>query len=431
MQVALLIGMLLVLFMLGFAVTYSLGITAVTYMLLFFGSSFSLQIVAQKTIGGFGNFTLLAIPFFLLAGKLMNCGSITNRIFKLCNALVGWIPGGLGHANILASIVFAGMSGSAVADAAGLGTIEIRAMKDEGFDVDFAAAVTAASSTIGPIIPPSIPLIMYGVTVTASISTLLMAGIVPGVMMGLAMAVLVYIISKKRNYPCRPFPSLKEFWKLFKEGVLALLTPIILIGGILCGVFTATEASVVAVLYALLLICVIYREVGFKDIVNVFVETIYESAAVMLVVGSSTLFGYLVTRLQIPRLVADIVLDLCDTRVAFLLLVNVLLLIVGCFMETNAAILILAPILLPVAQTFGVGDIQFGIIMVLNLMIGLLTPPVGMVLYSTANVAHISFERMVKSVLPFYVPLFAVLLLVSFVPELSTWFPTWIASITG
>lgn len=427
MQVALLIGTLMTMFMLGFSVLYALGITSVVYMLAFFGNAFSLQIAAQKTISGFGNFTLLAIPFFLLAGKLMNCGSITDRIFRLCNAVVGWIPGGLGHANILASVVFAGMSGSAVADAAGLGTIEIRAMENEGFDTEFSAAVTAASSTIGPIIPPSIPLIMYGVTVGASIASLLVAGILPGVCMAITMAILVFIIAKKRNYPCRSFPSAKEFWDLFKGGFLALLTPVILIGGIMGGIFTATEASCVSVLYALFLIVIVYREVGLKDIIQVLREVCREAASVMLVVGTSALFGYLITRLQIPKLVAELFTAYCANKTMFLILVNVMLLIVGCFMETNAAILILAPILLPVAESFGIGEIQFGIIMVLNLMIGLLTPPVGMVLYATANVAKLSFESMVKSVLPFYIPLLIALLLVSFVPEVSLLLPTLIS----
>lgn len=424
MQIALLLGLLLIMFLLGVAVPYSLGICAAAYMIIFQGTTFSLQIVAQKTIAGFTNFTLLAIPFFLLAGKLMNCGSITNRIFKFCNCLVGWIPGGLGHANVLASIVFAGMSGSAVADAAGLGTIEIKAMEDEGFDTEFAAAVTAASSTVGPIIPPSIPLIMYGVTVGASISKLLVSGVIPGLLMAISMSIMIFVFAKKRHYPQHPFPKGKEIWQNFKASFLSLLTPVILIGGILSGVFTATEASAVAVLYALILIMIVYREANLKDLWRVLGEVVAEDASIMLVVGTSTLFGFLLTKLQVPKMAGQLLTSICSSKVGFILLVNLLFLIVGCFMETNAAILILAPILLPVAQSFGMTDIHFGLMMVLNLMLGLLTPPVGLVLYATARVSKISFESMVKATAPFYIPLGASLLLVSFIPWLVEWLPS-------
>lgn len=423
MQIAVLLGMLLIMFMLGVAIPYSLALSTVLFMILSPDVNLSLNIIPQKMIAGTTNFTLLAIPFFLLAGKLMNCGSITERIFKLCNALVGWIPGGLAHANVLASIVFAGMSGSAVADAAGLGTIEIKAMSEEGFDVDFSAAVTAASSTIGPIIPPSIPLIIYGVTVGASIASLLIAGIIPGLIMGITLSVMVFNISKKRNYPCRKFPTIKEIWDLTKYAFLALLTPVILIGGILGGIFTATEASAIATLYALILVTLVYREVTMNELYTVLCEVARESTAIMLVVGAATLFGFLTSRLQIPQKTAELLLEISSSKTVFLVLVNILLLVVGCFMETNATILILGPILLPVATQFGIHPVHFGIIMVLNLMIGLLTPPVGMCLYATASVAKISFERMVKAVAPFYIPLLVTLTLVTFVPGLVMWLP--------
>jgi tripartite ATP-independent transporter DctM subunit len=244
MLAAIFIGLLLVLFMLGVSVPYALAITGVVGMYATSGFGvMQLQTMVQKMVSGVNGFSLMAIPFFLIAGKLMNVGSITERIFDFCNVLVGWIPGGLAHANVLASVVFAGMSGSAVADAAGLGTIEIKAMEDQGFDTDFAAAVTAASSTIGPIIPPSIPLIMYGVSAGVSISTLLMGGVVPGLVCALSLAVMIVYFSFKRKYPRRSFPSLKEIWTSFRRAFLSLLTPVILIGGILGGVFTATEAA--------------------------------------------------------------------------------------------------------------------------------------------------------------------------------------------
>lgn len=350
----------------------------------------------------------------------MNVGSITERIFKFCNALVGWIPGGLGQVNILASVVFAGMSGSAVADAAGLGTIEIRAMKREGFDLPFAAGITAASSTIGPIIPPSIPLIVFGCVGSVSISKLLVGGIIPGAVCAVCLGIMVAIISMQRQYPRRRLPSFSELWQLFSSSILALLTPIILIGGILCGIFTATEAASVASAYALLLTVFIYKELKWADILKVIREVCIETASIMLVVSTSTLYGYMITKCQIPQTVLNLFLSVSENKAVFLLLINLFLLFVGCFMETNAAIMILTPILLPAAVTFGVDPVHFGLIMVFNLMIGLLTPPVGMCLYATARVANISFEETVKGAAPFYIPLIITLIAITAVPWLST-----------
>ena len=421
MLVAIFIGLVLILFLLGMAVPYALGLTAVVGML--YSGNFtisSMQTLATKMATGVNSFTLLAIPLFLLSGSLMNVGSITDRIFKFCNALVGWIPGGLGQVNILASIVFAGMSGSAVADAAGLGTIEIEAMKKEGFDSKFSAGITSASSTIGPIIPPSIPLVGYGSVAGVSIAKLLVGGILPGVACGICLGLMVAWMAIKRKYPRRKFPSAKELWDLFKHSFMSLMTPIILIGGMLSGVFTATEAAAVASLYAIILTTVIYRELNFKDIINVFKGCCKETAAIMLVVAASTIYGYMITKYQIPSMVLNFFLSVSNSKWVFLLLINVFLLFVGCFMETNAAIMILAPILLPAAIQFGVNPVHFGLIMVFNLMIGLLTPPVGMCLYATARVAKISFEDTVKGTAPFYLPLGITLILITCVPWLST-----------
>ena len=270
MLAAIFVGLLLILFMLGVSIPYALAITGIVGMYATGGFGvLQMQTMVQKMVNGVNGFSLMAIPFFLIAGKLMNVGSITRRIFDFCNGLVGWIPGGLGHANVLASVVFAGMSGSAVADAAGLGTIEIKAMEEQGFDTDFSAAVTAASSTIGPIIPPSIPLIMYGVSASVSISSLLMGGVLPGVLCAITLSIMIAIISIRRKYPRRHFPSAKELWHLFSRAFLSLLTPVILIGGIMGGIFTATEAASVASLYAIILTMVIYREAKMKDLYTV------------------------------------------------------------------------------------------------------------------------------------------------------------------
>lgn len=421
MLIAIYVGLVMILFLAGFAVPYALGISAVVGMV--YTGSFGfvqMQTMVTKMATGVNSFTLLAIPLFLLSGKLMNVGSITERIFKFCNALVGWIPGGLGQVNILASVVFAGMSGSAVADAAGLGTIEIRAMKNEGFDAPFSAGITAASSTIGPIIPPSIPLIVFGCVGSVSISKLLLGGIIPGIVCAICLGVMVAVMSIRRHYPRRSFPTLSELWRLARSSFMSLLTPVILIGGILSGVFTATEAAAVASAYALCLTVLIYRELKFADIIRVIREVCVETASIMLVVSASTLYGYMITKCQIPQMVLDLFLSISDNKAIFLLLINLFLLFVGCFMETNAAIMILTPILLPAAVTFGVDPVHFGLIMVFNLMIGLLTPPVGMCLYATARVANISFEDTVKGTAPFYIPLIITLIAITAIPWLST-----------
>lgn len=418
------IGLLVVLFLLGTPIPWAVGLTSVVVMII--EGNFSLVTIgtiAQKVVAGTNNFTLLAIPFFLLAAKLMNAGSITKKIFAFANSLVGWIPGGLGHANIMASILFAGMSGAAVADASGLGTIEVEAMKNEGFDAEFSAAVTAASSTIGPIIPPSIPLVMFGVAGGVSISKLLIAGLVPGIVMGLLLMVIVFFIAKKRDYPKRNLPGGREFLKLAFDAFFPLLTPIILIGGIILGIFTPTEAAAVAALYAFILTVVIYREINAHEVYQVLKEVALETAAIMIIVATSNLFGYLLIKTQIPNKIIVGLLDITQNKVIILLLVNVFLLIVGCFMETNSAILILTPILLPITSSLGIDPVQMGVVMVLNLMIGLLTPPIGMCLFATSRVANVSIEKIVVELKPFYVVLFVALMLVTFVPQLSLFLP--------
>lgn len=418
------IGLLVVLFLLGTPIPWAVGLTSVVVMII--EGNFSLVTIgtiAQKVVAGTNNFTLLAIPFFLLAAKLMNAGSITKKIFAFANSLVGWIPGGLGHANIMASILFAGMSGAAVADASGLGTIEVEAMKNEGFDAEFSAAVTAASSTIGPIIPPSIPLVMFGVAGGVSISKLLIAGLIPGIIMGLLLMVLVFFIAKKRDYPKRNLPGGREFLKLAFDAFFPLLTPIILIGGIILGIFTPTEAAAVAALYAFILTVVVYREINAQEVYQVLKEVARETAAIMIIVATSNLFGYLLIKTQIPNMIIAGLLDITQNKVIILLLVNAFLLVVGCFMETNSAILILTPILLPITSSLGIDPVQMGVVMVLNLMIGLLTPPIGMCLFATSRVANVSIEKIVVELKPFYVALFVALMLVTFVPQLSLVLP--------
>lgn len=416
---------LIVLFLLGFGAPYAIGIVSDFSLLLNNGlANFPFHTVAQKFINSGNSFTLMAIPFFLLAGNLMNTGGITKRIFKFCQTVVGWIPGGLAHANILASIVFAGMSGSAVADAAGLGTIEIRAMEDQGFDTDFSAAITAASSTIGPIIPPSIPLIVYATTAgTVAVSKMLMAGLVPGILMGIALAVMVVIISIKHHYPKSAFPKGKVLWDDFRHAFLSLLTPVILIGGMLSGIFTPTEAAIVCVVYAFILTVIIYREVTLKQVAQAVLTTAKESACIVFIICASNLYGYLLTRARIPQTLVTLISGVTSSPLVVLLLINVLFLIIGCFMDCNAAIMVMTPALMPLVTAFGIDPIHFGLIMVLNLMIGLLTPPVGMCLYTTARVAKIPLDRMIKAVAPFYIPLLVTLLLITVFPQIVLLIP--------
>jgi TRAP-type C4-dicarboxylate transport system permease large subunit len=420
----------------------------------------------HRMVGGVDSFPLLAVPFFIYAGNLMNSAGITNRIYNFALALVGWLRGGLGHVNVVGSVVFAGMSGTAVADAGGLGTIEIKAMKDHGYPVDFAVGITAASSTLGPIIPPSLPMVIYGVQANTSIGKLFAAGFVPGAIMALFMMGMVAYYAHVRKYGAdiafawgrmgRAFGELLavavtagvlyRLWgdqelgglvkfglplmavlvadKVFRfEAFMALLTPVILIGGMASGLFTPTEAAVAAVAWALFLGFVWYRTLSVKMLVKISMETIETTASVLFIVAAASIFAWVLTTTQVTEAIAQWVLSITDDKWTFLLLVNVFLLFVGCFMETIAAITILVPVLLPIATKLGIDPIHFGLVMVLNLMIGLLTPPVGMVLFVLAKVSRLGFEQTVKAVLPWMVPLFATLAIITFVPDVVMWLP--------
>ncbi|MEA2119640.1 TRAP transporter large permease [Halovibrio sp. HP20-59] len=381
-------------------------------------------VVMHRMINGVDSFPLLAIPFFILAGNLMNNGGITSRIFDFAKALMGWMRGGLGHVNVGASIVFSGMSGAAVADAGGLGTIEIKAMKDAGYDEEFAVGITAASSTIGPIIPPSLPMVIYGVMASVSVGQLFVAGLVPGLLMGLVLMAMITIISRRRGYTRDAVFSLGVLGHTFKRAFLSLLTPIIIVGGIMSGVFTPTEAAIAAVAYALFLGAVVYRILTWRRLLKVSMETIETTAVILLIVAGASIFAWILTSNQVTQHVVTLLGPFADNPIVTLIIINLVLILVGCFMETIAAITILVPVLLPVAVTAGVDPVHFGVIMVLNLMIGLLTPPVGMVLYVLSRVSGISFEKCMRGTLPFLVPLVIALLMVTFIPAISLWLPT-------
>ncbi|MFQ3620415.1 MAG: TRAP transporter large permease [Spirochaetales bacterium] len=411
----------LLLMLLGTPIFVSLGVASLLHLLV---ADLNLLTLPQRITNAANSFPLLAAPFFILMGNIMNTSGVTRRIFNFANTLVGWLRGGLGHANIVASMIFAGMSGSAVADAGGLGTIEIEAMRERGYDIDFSAAVTAASATVGPIIPPSLPMIIYGVLADTSVGKLFLGGILPGFLMGISMMVLVGWIARKRDYPKEPFPTLPSLWKSFREAFWALLAPVILFGGIVSGVFTPTEAAVVAAFYALILGLFIYREFHIKELPRLILMTMETNGVVLALVMTAVLFGWNLSVADVPQTLGRVLLYLSSNPIIVLLIINVFLLLVGCFMEAIAAMMILIPILLPVAIRLQIDPIQFGVIIVLNLMIGTITPPVGIVLFVTANVAKISFERVTKATLPFLIPLLVVLFLVTLLPPLTGWLPS-------
>ncbi|MEN8127865.1 MAG: TRAP transporter large permease [Planctomycetota bacterium] len=422
MLIAIMLVVLFSLLIIGVPVGIALAGSSMIWVLM--SGSVPDFVVIHRMVNGVDSFPLLAIPFFILAGNLMNSAGITNRIFAFATACIGWLRGGLGHVNIIASVLFAGMSGAAVADAGGLGTIEIKAMRDAGYDDDFAVAVTAASSTIGPIIPPSLPMVVYGVMASASVGQLFTAGFIPGILMAIALMLLVAWYARKRNYPRDKRFSIKLLGTTFKSAFLSLMTPVIIVGGILTGAFTPTEAAISACVYALILGVVVYRTLTWKRLFHVSMDTIETSAIILFIVAAASIFAWILTSNRVTEQFAGILMGMTDNPLLILLMLNLVLFIVGCFMETVAAITILVPVLLPIAVGVGVDPVHFGVIMVLNLMIGLLTPPVGMVLYVLSRVAGISFERCSAATLPFLFPLLVVLALITFVPTFSMWLPT-------
>jgi tripartite ATP-independent transporter DctM subunit len=383
-------------------------------------------VILHRMAGGIDSFPLLAVPFFILAGNLMNSAGITNRIYDFAVAAVGWLRGGLGHVNVVGSVIFAGMSGTAVADAGGLGTIEIKAMRDHGYKTDFAVGITAASSTIGPIIPPSLPMVIFGVMANVSIGQLFAAGLVPGLLMAAFLMIYVTWYAHRHGIGRDQKFAMMILGRTFVRAVPALMTPAIIIGGMSFGWFTPTEAAIAACAWAIFLGAVLYRSLSWKQFYKVTLDTIETTAAVLLIVGAASLFGWVLTTTQVTESITQALLSISRDPLVLLLLINILLLIVGCFMETIAAISILVPVLMPAVIGAGIDPVQFGVVMVLNLMIGLLTPPVGMVLFVLSRVANISFDRTVKAVIPFLIPLLGVLALISIFPWLTLAVPTYL-----
>lgn len=422
MLTLLILTTLVALIALGLPVAVALGLTATGFYVLQ-GDFRILAMLPQRMFSATTGFTLLAIPFFILAGNLMNTGGITERIFRFADACVGHIRGGLGQVNVLASLLFSGMSGAAVADAAGLGQVELKAMKDKGYDPEFSAAITAASSTIGPVFPPSIPFVLYSSLTGVSVAKLFLAGVVPGLLMALALMIAVWVMARIHQMPRRDHIDWRGIWTGFRDSFLSLLTPVIIIYGIFGGVFTPTEAGVAASAYALFLSMVVYREIGFGDLPRVLWETLQHTIRVMFVIAAAGFFGWLLVHQRIPNHLVQSMLVLADTPVAVMAIVIVVLLILGMFLEGIAVIVLTVPLFLPVVTKIGIDPIQFGVIMILCSMVGLLTPPVGMVLFAVSSIADLTVGRLSRALVPYLIGLFAVLLIVASVPAVSTWLP--------
>ena len=420
-MVAAMFILFLILLLMGVPIAFSLGCSSLFYL---FMNDIPLTVIAQKFYAGMDSFTLLCIPGFMLAGALMNGGGITKRILDFCNAFLGHFTGSLALVNIVASMVFAGISGTAIADVCSLGSMLIPAMVEDGYDDDFSVAVTAASSVVGPIIPPSVPMVIAGSCVSISVGKMFQAGIIPGILLGMALCIPTYIISVKRNYPRHDRAGWKVRLETTKDAIWAMLMPVILLGGILSGVFTPTEASIVTCVYALVVGVFVYKEIQITDVPRIVWENIRACASIIVLIGLANVFAYILTAERIPQMVANSILSITDNRIVVILLINVVLLFVGMFMESLAAILITFPVLLPVATAVGMEPVHFALMAILNLMLGLTTPPVGMCVCTGAQIGKISAFKAFKATIPFLATSLIVLMLVSFIPQLTLWIPS-------
>lgn len=419
-MIALICTVFLATLFLGFPVALCLGITSIAALWM---QDVPMVLVAQRLFQGMNSFPLLAVPFFVLAGELMNRCGITQRLINFAYVLVGRVPGGLAHTNVVSSMLFGGISGSAVADAAAIGSIMVPGMIRNGYGPGFSAALTAAASTMGPIIPPSILMVIMGVTTGMSIGALFVAGIVPGIMLGLGMMLYSYVVALRRNYPRDTCPlTFKRFWGEFMAAAPALMAPVIILGGILAGIFTPTEAAAVAVLYAFLL-GLAYRTLRWADCKEVLTSSGVTTAVLLLIIGTANIFSWVLTAEQIPTRMAQGLLAITENPYLILLLINLLLVFVGMFLEGGAAIIILAPTLLAVATQVGIDPLHFGMIMVLNMAVGLLTPPLGVCLFVVCGVTGLPLGRVTRAVMPFLGVEFAVLLLITYIPALVLTLP--------
>lgn len=405
----------------GFPLFASMSLAAFAFVLL---GGLNPSIVPQKMIQAVNSFPLVAAPIFILMGNILTAARINDKIVAFAQSLVGWLRGGYAHASIVASMIFAGMVGSAVADAAGVGAVEIKSMKRVGYRPETAASITAAAATIGPIIPPSLPMVIYGVSADVSVGRLFLAGFIPGVMMGLSLMAMVALIARRQGFHREVFGGFGRIWHTFREGFWALLAPVILLGGMFSGHFTPTEAAAVAACYSLFLGLVVYRTLDWRKLPDILVDTVETSGLVLALVMAAGALGWCLSVSRVPQTLTPMIVDTIRNPLVFLLACNLVLLVVGCFMEVLAAMLILIPIMVPAAIKFGIDPVHFGVMMIMNLILGTIHPPIGVVLFVTSRIAEISFEAMSRAILPWLIPLLIVLALVTVWPPLTLWLPT-------
>lgn len=410
------------LIMLGLPIAVSMGLTALIFFVAL-GETDVLCMIPARMYSSTTSFTLLAIPFFILTGNLMNAGGITNRLFRFAQNLVGHFRGGLGHVIVVSAMIFAGMTGAAVAEAAAIGTIGLEGMTKRGFDRKFCTAIIASASTIGPVIPPSIPLVIYGSITGTSVGRLFLGGFIPGFLMGIALMVIVYVVSGRRGYPRERRATLRELLDSVLGALSAVFTPVIIIGGMVSGIFTPTEASVGATVYALILTMLIYKEVKWKDLPRILWETLEASVRVLFIISAAGIFGWLLIHQRVPETVIKGLLALSGNPWIVLLIINFILLVLGCFMEGISVLLLTIPVFVPVITKLGIDPVHFGLIMTLNSMIGLLTPPVGMVLYTMSSIGRIPLWDLAHELRWHLVALMIVLGLITYVPGFATWLP--------
>lgn len=421
MLILFLVICLLGLILLGVPLAFALVISSILYILIVGG--LPLELIPQRMMVGMDNFTFLAIPLFLLAGELMNYGGITNRLVGFIQSLIGRVRGGLGHVTVVTSMVMSEISGSALADASATGSVLINSMDKAGYKKSFAAALVAASSTVGPIIPPSISFILYAIIANVSVGKMFMAGAIPGIVVGVSLMIYILLVAKKKNFPKGERISIKQIGRTFLKAFFALLMPVIILGGVFAGIFTATESAVVAVVYAIIISGFIYRELKWSQIPQILINTAKGTASVMVIVSAATLFGWILSHSQVPQILANTVMGLTDNPYLILLFINILLLVFGLFIEGGPLIILLAPVLLPLVLKVGIDPVHFGVVMTLNSMIGMIMPPVGMLLFLTSSIAKIKLHTIYREIVPFVIVIFIVLMLVTYIPQITLWLP--------
>jgi tripartite ATP-independent transporter DctM subunit len=419
-------GLLLVVFVLlmlvGLPIWVSLGLSSMIYLLLH--DTLPLLTMIKAMTEGLDSFTLLAIPFFILAGMIMNESGMTTRIFKFARSIVGYLPGGLGHVNVVTSIIFAGMSGSAIADAGGTGSMEAKAMMENGYDAEFSIGLTAASSLIGPIIPPSIPMLVYGVIASTSVAKLFAGGILPGLLMGGSLMIMVHIISTRRKYPRDLDFSFRRVVRTALDAFWGLFAPVILLGGIFGGIVTPTEGAVIAIVYSLIIGGFVYRGLTWKKLGSILLDACESTVSVALILSTAAIFAWILAYEGTPQQIASFLLSITQNPTVICLIIVGIMLFVGCFMEAGAAMVILLPVILPVADSVGVDRVHLGLVVVLTLMIGLLTPPVGLVLFVLGRSMNVPVSKVIRGTMPFLIPLVIAAILVAVFPQISLWIPS-------